>query len=1152
MNSFFMSALFDSNWYCAVYPDVAASHLDPFLHYLAYGAQEGRNPNPFFDTLWYLETYQDVAASGINPLFHYEQTGWKEGRDPGPVFSSRFYRQYYLSGQPDINPLAHYLHNSVKPTWTKPSALFDATWYCATYSDVASSVLNPFWHYLTYGAQEGRNPNPVFNTLWYLATYTDVAASGINPLLHYEQTGWKEGRDPGPDFSTRFYRQYYLSAQQDINPLAHYLHNTETSTLTKTSALFNAAWYCATYPDVATSDSDPFWHYLTYGAQEGRNPNPLFNTLWYLATYPDVAASGMNPLIHYEQVGWKEGRDPGPWLSTRVYQQYYLSDQPDINPLGHYLQSINTLNPTWTRSSVLFDAVWYRATYPEVASCGLDPFWHYLVHGAQEGRNPNPFFDTLWYLETYEDVAASGMNPLIHYETIGSFAGYDPSENFSTEYYASRYASNLQSEELPLHHYMQCGRKQRYRPLPRKRILIVSRHCPTRAHAGGLRILDIYQIIKNSDKDIYIELFTQKNLDIDWDYEFLDEIFHKVYETSNYDLRVEKFWELRHRVCTFDVIDLEFIDEPQTVAGYKEFASRLLFTPMESVSRNYAISKKLQELSQEEANAQKNVKNEVDICRIVDDVICVSEPDANFLRKNFNLTNVKSIETGVSNIEFDLKPMNYEIKDESTVLFVAYFGSQTNVEALEWYLENVHQIVKEAVPQYKFKVVGRGDLEKFIKSADSNTEIVGEVPKVCGHISQATVGIAPALSGSGFRGKINQYAMLRLPTVASPIAADGLAYRDGEDIFVCSEPKDFAGAIIKLLKDKKLQNLIGENAKNICLKFYSWLLRKDELLKTFNLLYQFEEILPRVNVILPSYRHARYLQQRIESIVFQTYKKIKLVVIDDCSQDGSDDIIRKLQQEYHFEYIKRKKNSGTPFSAWEYAAKHFDKGLVWICESDDFAEVTLLETAVDFFLKNKNLTIFYCNSWIVDENGARVGSTVTYFLNFWKDGRWNKEYINDGCNELSCYQRRGMIIPNMSSAVISCRAFKKEYQNNLKRYKLTGDWLFVGKLLKKGLVAFSPKHLNNFRCHCETARNNIDSVREQAEFLLTKFQLFNNSKGKKKNFIQVIKSDIERFRSRADTFGSILKMMWKISRRQTLRFLVCSGVLCNFKCKEEK
>ena len=76
------SGLFDEDWYLLQYPDVVESGVDPILHYLKFGAYEGRFPNPEFDSAWYLEEYEDVRSSGGNPLIHYILYGRSEGRQP--------------------------------------------------------------------------------------------------------------------------------------------------------------------------------------------------------------------------------------------------------------------------------------------------------------------------------------------------------------------------------------------------------------------------------------------------------------------------------------------------------------------------------------------------------------------------------------------------------------------------------------------------------------------------------------------------------------------------------------------------------------------------------------------------------------------------------------------------------------------------------------------------------------------------------------------------------------------------------------------------------------------------------------------------------------------------------------------------------------
>lgn len=73
--------------------------------------------------------------------------------------------------------------------------------------------------------------------------------------------------------------------------------------------------------------------------------------------------------------------------------------------------------------SGLFDAAFYRQTYPDVVNAGVDPLKHYIEWGGKEGRRPHPSFDPRWYTTQYPDVLLSGVHPLVHYLTIGRKEG---------------------------------------------------------------------------------------------------------------------------------------------------------------------------------------------------------------------------------------------------------------------------------------------------------------------------------------------------------------------------------------------------------------------------------------------------------------------------------------------------------------------------------------------------------------------------------------------------------------------------------------------------------------------------------------------------------------------------------------------------------
>ncbi len=83
----------DTGYYAMVYADSdrAGTGTGAATDYDRFGWREGRNPNSLFDTQYYLAHNPDVAAAGIDPLLHYELFGWREGRDPSASFSGSDY-----------------------------------------------------------------------------------------------------------------------------------------------------------------------------------------------------------------------------------------------------------------------------------------------------------------------------------------------------------------------------------------------------------------------------------------------------------------------------------------------------------------------------------------------------------------------------------------------------------------------------------------------------------------------------------------------------------------------------------------------------------------------------------------------------------------------------------------------------------------------------------------------------------------------------------------------------------------------------------------------------------------------------------------------------------------------------------------------------
>lgn len=127
---------------------------------------------------------------------------------------------------------------------------------------------------------------------------------------------------------------------------------------------------------------------------------------------------------------------------------------------------------------------------------------------------------------------------------------------------------------------------------------------------------------------------------------------------------------------------------------------------------------------------------------------------------------------------------------------------------------------------------------------------------------------------------------------------------------------------------------------------------------------------PIVTVLIPSYNHALYIEQLLNSIVQQSYgyEYIELIVVDDCSTDNSAAIIQKMADKHHFQCILNQENKGI--------CANINKGIdlakgkyICISGSDDYWALNKLEWQVTHLEKNPKAAVCSGNVIRVDANG---------------------------------------------------------------------------------------------------------------------------------------------------------------------------------------
>jgi glycosyltransferase involved in cell wall biosynthesis len=148
-----------------------------------------------------------------------------------------------------------------------------------------------------------------------------------------------------------------------------------------------------------------------------------------------------------------------------------------------------------------------------------------------------------------------------------------------------------------------------------------------------------------------------------------------------------------------------------------------------------------------------------------------------------------------------------------TVLFVGGFGHPPNVEAALTLARRIFPNVVGQRPESRLCLVGDKPPTEIRALADDNVVVTGGVPDVLPYLEQAAVVVAPLGVGGGMRLKVLEALAAGKPLVATPLAVEGLAIRDGEHALIVDSEKGFAEAVLRLLDDPGARRRLGSGAR---------------------------------------------------------------------------------------------------------------------------------------------------------------------------------------------------------------------------------------------------------------------------------------------------------------------------------------------------
>jgi polysaccharide biosynthesis protein PslH len=148
-----------------------------------------------------------------------------------------------------------------------------------------------------------------------------------------------------------------------------------------------------------------------------------------------------------------------------------------------------------------------------------------------------------------------------------------------------------------------------------------------------------------------------------------------------------------------------------------------------------------------------------------------------------------------------------------SLLFVGSYTHPPNVEAALRLAGEIFPPLKAQLPNLRLVLVGEKPPERLSRLAGDGIVVTGRVPDVAPYLEQATVVVAPLVSGGGMRVKVLEALAAGKPLVATPLALAGLNLQPGEHALTAESSAEFRQQILHLLEDPCRRDDLGAAAR---------------------------------------------------------------------------------------------------------------------------------------------------------------------------------------------------------------------------------------------------------------------------------------------------------------------------------------------------
>ena len=160
----------------------------------------------------------------------------------------------------------------------------------------------------------------------------------------------------------------------------------------------------------------------------------------------------------------------------------------------------------------------------------------------------------------------------------------------------------------------------------------------------------------------------------------------------------------------------------------------------------------------------------------------------------------------------------------ASLLYVGHLKWEPNVQGLIWFLKESWPTLKERYPELKLNIVGADPDHRLIEltAGDSRVTLQGFQEHLEPWIKSSRVFIAPLLMGSGTKVKVINALTRGIPTVTTPVGAEGLGVKHLRELAIAESAEEMTSHISSLISNRSLWQRMVVRSQRAAARKFTW------------------------------------------------------------------------------------------------------------------------------------------------------------------------------------------------------------------------------------------------------------------------------------------------------------------------------------------